>query len=287
VLKSVGVGEDGSLSLLRYKDHGNFPPQLYVRASNRLQGVSFLTQNNISNPQVKPDAVAMGCWTFDQHTVSRHAVPGPAQPGGGAAAFVTTNEGFFRQPTGSSWYDVPFGVMVPKRGQASNLLVPVAISVSSVAYASARIENMFMDLGSAAGVAVALLLESAADAAAAAHHVGSRPPSRGGCPTGPFAVQNTNVTAVQHVLSTVYKQAFHGLKPRPTPPPAPPSPPAYVVGGAGDAMWNGVYSRAGSYNGRSVSPTPRRPCFDAWVCVRVYVLVCARVRAHARAGTCV
>jgi hypothetical protein len=45
-----------------YSDHGNFPPQLYVRISNRLLGQEFLTQNNISTPQLKADGVAMGCW---------------------------------------------------------------------------------------------------------------------------------------------------------------------------------------------------------------------------------
>ena len=47
-----------------YEEFGNFPPQLYVRISNRLIGQSLLTQNNISNPRVKKDAVAMGCWVL-------------------------------------------------------------------------------------------------------------------------------------------------------------------------------------------------------------------------------
>ena len=71
----------------------------------------------------------MGCWEFDQHTMSRHVVLSKTDP----TKKVVANEGFFRSRDGlESWYDVPFGVMVPKRGQASNLLVPVAISVSSV-----------------------------------------------------------------------------------------------------------------------------------------------------------
>jgi hypothetical protein len=45
-----------------YADHGNFPPQLYVRISNRLVGQSILTQNNIVDPRIKADGVAMGCW---------------------------------------------------------------------------------------------------------------------------------------------------------------------------------------------------------------------------------
>lgn len=45
-----------------YSDFGNFPPQLYVRISNRLLGQKILTERNIVNPRVKADGVAMGCW---------------------------------------------------------------------------------------------------------------------------------------------------------------------------------------------------------------------------------
>jgi hypothetical protein len=127
------------------------------------------------------------------------------------------NEGFFRAHIGSgqkskdgsdfddarmngtfAFYDVPFGVMVPaKAQQAANLLVPVCLSASSVAYSSARIENMFMDLGSAAGVAVAGLLDIAV------------PTEQGSCPVS--NVQDVNVSSVQYVLSKVYKQRFHGV----------------------------------------------------------------------------
>jgi hypothetical protein len=99
---------------------------------------------------------------------------------------------------GYGFHDVPFGVMVPaKASQASNLLIPVCISASSVAYSSARIENIFMDLGSAASVVVTELLNSGGS------------PQTGKCPKS--AVQSVNISVLQHVLSTVYKQRFHGL----------------------------------------------------------------------------
>lgn len=98
----------------------------------------------------------------------------------------------------SNWYDVPFGVMLPKRGQASNLLVPVAISSTSIAYSSTRIEGMYMDLGTAAGVAARLALASAARAGL----------QTGVCPV--MQLQDTNVTAVQEVLVNQYQQRIHG-----------------------------------------------------------------------------
>ena len=224
-----------------YAKHSNFPPQMYVRVSNRLQGESLLTQNNIVNPQVKPDAVAMGCWTFDQHTMSRNLVTDQT------GQKTLRNEGFMRAALGSdglscdhpkadcsegaSWYDVPYGTMVPKRGQASNLLVPVVISATSIAYASTRIENMFMDLGSAAGVAVAQLLDDGAS------------PNPGSCPSK--GVQDADIDRIQEVLQSAYGQQIHGKQLPPTPP-APPTPPTYTVVGAGGADWDGVYHRSNS-----------------------------------------
>jgi hypothetical protein len=82
--------------------------------------------------------------------------------------------------------------MLPQRGQASNLLVPVVISATSIAYSSTRIEGMFMDLGTAAGVAAALVLEAAA-------------------PGGTlFPLQDTNVTQVQAILVHDFRQRVHG-----------------------------------------------------------------------------
>jgi len=60
-----------------YASNDHWPPQLYVRVSNRLRGEVILTQNTLANPRSKPDGVSMGCWEFDQHTVSRHAIQDP------------------------------------------------------------------------------------------------------------------------------------------------------------------------------------------------------------------
>ena len=79
------------------------------------------------------------------------------------------------------------------------MLVPVAISSTSIAYSSTRIEGMYMDLGTAAGVAAALLLGDAK---------GSLDFTLGACPASPL--QDTNVSAVQDVLVNVYQQRVHG-----------------------------------------------------------------------------
>ena len=140
----------------------NWPPQLYIRSSNRLRGMVVMTQNNLANPRSKKTSVAMGCWEFDQHTMARYGILNEKD-----GKRYAVNEGFFRHAIDPTippkslaglepynlWYDVPFEVMLPKREQCTNLLVPVALSASSVAFSSLRIETMYMDLGTAAGVA--------------------------------------------------------------------------------------------------------------------------------------
>jgi len=166
-----------------FEEFGHIPPQLYVRISNRLVGDYVMTQNNIAQPQSKDDSIAVGNWLFDEHMTGKYAVP---QADG---SYEVQLEGNFVPSIvhGSNWYDVPYKVMVPKRGTGANLLVPVALSASAVAFSSTRIENMYMNVGTAAGVAAKQLVDGSVD-----------------------VVQDVDVEAVQNILTRVFSQRIHG-----------------------------------------------------------------------------
>jgi len=172
-------------------DNAYIPHQLYVRISNRLVGDYVMTQNNIVDPLLKTDSIAVGDWSFDQHMTGRYAVPIP----GSKDTTEVTLEGNFWPPlhtfdngSSSNWYDVPYKIMVPKRnGTGRNLLVPVALSSSAVAFSSTRIENMYMSVGTAAGVAAQQLVTGEVN-----------------------NVQDVNVTKVQHILTSMFHQRIHG-----------------------------------------------------------------------------
>lgn len=180
-----------------FKDNGHMPVQLYVRISNRLVGDYVMTQNNIGTPRAKADSIAVGDWSFDEHMTGKYAVPA------GDGKYQVQLEGNFWPSIGpgGNWYDVPYKIMVPKRGTGANLLVPVCLSASAVAYSSTRIENMFMSVGTAAGVAAQQLVDGSVS-----------------------VVQDVDVTKVQAILTRTFQQRVHGPPGRNPPPPSPPSP---------------------------------------------------------------
>ena len=167
-----------------FVEYDYIPPQLYIRESNRLVGDFVLTQNNIAKPPFQADSIAVGHWWLDEHMTGKYAVPKSE----GNPHFVVTLEGNFvsNATTQLPPYDVPYRLMIPKKGTGANLLVPVCLSASHVAFASTRIETMLMGVGSAAGVAAQQLVDGTAQ-----------------------TVQEVNISMVQNILVNIFKQQIH------------------------------------------------------------------------------
>lgn len=131
-----------------FKDNGNWSHQLYIREARRMIGHYVMTENELRKKKPTPESVGMGSYTIDSHNVQRYITP---------EGYVQ-NEGDIGVSTGGP-YEIAYGSLVPKEGQGSNLLVPVAMSASHIAYGSIRMEPVFMILGQSAATAAVLALD--------------------------------------------------------------------------------------------------------------------------------
>ncbi len=128
-----------------FVDADHWPYQLYVREARRMIGEYVMSQKDIQSELTKEDAIGMGSYNSDSHNVQRRPT---------ADGHAVENEGDMQVPVVP--YQIPYRVMLPKRTEAANLLVPVCFSATHVAYSTIRMEPQYMLLGQAAGVAASL-----------------------------------------------------------------------------------------------------------------------------------
>ncbi|MBV7529762.1 FAD-dependent oxidoreductase [Chitinophaga sp. sic0106] len=131
-----------------YTDNGNWSPQLYVREVRRMVGEYVMTQANCEAREKVPDGVGMAAYTMDSHNCQRIVVNG-----------MVKNEGDV-QIGGFGPYPVSYRSIIPKKGECENLLVPVCLSASHIAYGSIRMEPVFMVLAQSAATAAVLAIDS-------------------------------------------------------------------------------------------------------------------------------
>lgn len=124
-----------------YTEHGNFSPQLYIREGRRMIGEYVMTEHNCVGKEVVPDPISMAAYGMDSHNVQRIVVNGDVKNEG--------NVEVGRFPP----YPVSYRSIVPKAKECTNLLVPVSLSASHIAFGSIRMEPVFMILGQSAAVA--------------------------------------------------------------------------------------------------------------------------------------
>lgn len=135
-----------------FKDNDNFPYYLYIREARRMQGDFIMTEHDILTNREKPDAVTLGSHWIDSHHVQRVAI----------SKNGFTNEGRIWHKV-TAPFEIPYRVILPKRSEVTNLLVPVCGSLSHVAFCSYRLESTWMQMGHVAGTAAALSIRENAD----------------------------------------------------------------------------------------------------------------------------
>ncbi len=123
-----------------FEDNGYWPYNIYVREARRMTGEYIMTENEILGRKEVPRPIGMGSYAMDSHNVQRYVT---------SEGFVQ-NEGDIgvnpKQP-----YQIDLGAILPVKDQCNNLLVPVCVSSSHIAYGSIRMEPVFMILGQSAG----------------------------------------------------------------------------------------------------------------------------------------
>jgi N-acetyl-beta-hexosaminidase len=186
-----------------YNRSDHWMSQLYVRTALRMVGRRVLTEQDVvlhEFPGDIADSIGVGAYTVD--------IPGPVQTIVDPISGAVVNEGALKVPnycvatvafpSGISPFPLPYAAMLPKRGEVDNLIVPVALSASHVAFNSIRMEPTWMTLGQSAGVAAAIAAK------------------------GGISVGDVDVPKLQDRLRAL-GQLLAPLPPVPPPPPPPPA----------------------------------------------------------------
>ena len=132
-----------------FVDNGNWPHQIYVREARRMIGQYVTTEHEVMGTREVKDPVGMGSYAMDSHNVQRYIKED---------GFVQ-NEGDIgvhpKKP-----YQISFGSIVPKKEECTNLVVPVCVSSSHIAFGSIRMEPVFMILGQSAAVTASMAIDN-------------------------------------------------------------------------------------------------------------------------------
>lgn len=132
-----------------FQDNGNWSRQIYVREARRMVGVYVTTENDVLAKSEVPSPVGMGSYAMDSHNVQRYVT---------AEGFVQNEGDIGVHP--HTPYSISYGSIVPKKDECTNLLVPVCVSSSHIAYGSIRMEPVFMILGQSAALAASMAIDS-------------------------------------------------------------------------------------------------------------------------------
>lgn len=151
-----------------YVRTGHWTHQLYLREARRLVGEYVATQADCEGKTDITDGIGYAAYGMDSHNCQRIVIEKDGM-------FMVKNEGDVQKGV-SHPYPVSYRSLTPKRGECTNLLVPVCLSATHIAYGSIRMEPVFMGMGQTCGLAAAM--------------------------AGKGAVQDVDVSRIQEIYAT-------------------------------------------------------------------------------------
>ena len=132
-----------------YEGEYGWSSQLYIREARRMISDYVMTQRNCEKLELAEDAIGLAAYGMDSHHVQRYVdVNGYVKNEGNVEAYVADP------------FPISFRSIVPKRSEARNLLVPICLSASHIAFGSIRMEPVFMVLGQSAAIAAAMAIDN-------------------------------------------------------------------------------------------------------------------------------
>ncbi len=144
-MKRFGLPKD------EFTDHGGWPHQLYIREARRMVSTLVMTEHHTFGRQVAPKSIGLGSYGTDVHEVWRIVKDG-----------VVTREGKLASGRGGAGpYPIGYDAIVPRADECDNLFVTFALSASHTAFASIRMEPVFMVTSQSAATAAGLAIDDA------------------------------------------------------------------------------------------------------------------------------
>lgn len=131
-----------------FADHNHVPYEMYVREARRIVGRHVYTERDnslapgLARTPVFTDSIAITDWYMDSHSCTTDSRPGYHYDG----KLILTEE--------SRPGQIPYRALLPQG--VDNLLVPVCLSATHVAWGAVRLEPVWAETGEAAGFAAAL-----------------------------------------------------------------------------------------------------------------------------------
>ncbi|HCN28188.1 MAG TPA: pyridine nucleotide-disulfide oxidoreductase [Verrucomicrobiales bacterium] len=135
-----------------FTDNGHRPHEFYVREARRITGRYIFTQHDamlaegLERAPIHADSIGVTEWYLDTHACTPRRIEGALEEG----KMMLDVETFPGQ--------VPYRAILPQG--VDNLLVPVCLSSTHVAWGTIRLEPTWMNLCESAGHAAALAIQS-------------------------------------------------------------------------------------------------------------------------------